>query len=50
MRNGGDITVVFQFLCFATTVSVSAIGRHAQGDLAYPAGRHNDDRMTIKRA
>jgi hypothetical protein len=50
MRTGGDITTLFQFLCFAATVSVLAIGGHEQGDPKHPEKKHNEDRMTIKRA
>jgi hypothetical protein len=53
MRNGGDITALFQFLCFGATVSVSVFGGHEPRDLAHPARKYNEDRMsrmTIKRA
>jgi hypothetical protein len=48
MRNGGDIVGIFLFLCFAATVSVCAIGGHAHP--AHPAGKHSEDRMTMKQA
>jgi hypothetical protein len=48
MRNDSDIHALFQFLCFAATVSVFAIGSHEQDDPSHPVERHNEDQQTIK--
>jgi hypothetical protein len=50
MRNGLDITALYQFLYFIATVSILAIGGHEQGGPSQPAEKHDEDRMAIKRA